>query len=287
MKVPAIILVAMTCVAAADAATVVLKGGKQLDVVSYDQKGNYLLVRYADGRAESYPLSAVNLAATREANAVKEEAPPVAAKPTGPHSPFVDAVAGAGETAARVTDEDVQHIAPAEEGEAAGEEEQGGGEGQVVLLGYDKQLVGENQWAVTATISNAGADPVRNITANVKLLDDKGVTVGSGTASFAGTLEAGKQGMISTTVVATGEARQISFEFQWQTIKPVAKPTAAGGGTAQTTESAPAAEQSETPGWDVPPGSSPNALPSNPMAVPPLTEPPIAPQVQRGGGSGD
>ena len=286
MKVPAIILVAVTCAAAADAATVVLKGGKQLDAASYGQKGNYVLVRYADGRAEPYPLSAVDLAATREANAVQEEAP-AAAKPTGPHSPFVAAVAGAGETAARVTDEDVQHIAPVEEGEEGGEQEQKGAEGQVVLLGYDKQLVGENQWAVTATISNAGADPVRNITANVKLLDEKGVAVGSGTASFAGTLDTGKQGMISTTVVATGDARQISFEFQWQTIKPAAKPAGSGGSGAPSPEGAPAEEQPEAPGWDVPPGSSPYAVPSNPMAVPPLTEPPIAPQIQRGGGSGD
>jgi hypothetical protein len=287
MKTPAMILAALVMAGAVDAATVVLKGGKQLQVASYQQQGNYVLVHYADGRAESYPVAAVDLAATRTANAVAEEAPtPV--RSGGPHSPFAQAVAATGETAARVTDEDVQHIAPREEGGEEGGEQAEQAGGQVVLLGYEKQLVGENQWAVTATISNTGTDPVRNVAATVKLMDEKGVTVGSGTASFPGTLGPGQQGMISTAVVATGEARQISFEFKWQTIKAARPATPAAEGGGQPSEVKPEAPPAEkTPGWEVPPGASPNALPENPMAVPPLTTPPIAPQVRRGGGGSE
>ncbi len=293
MKTAPMVLAALVLAGAAEAATVVLKGGKQLEVTSYQQQGNYVLVRYANGRAESYPLSAVDLAATRAANAVAEEAT-APARPGGPHSPFAQAVAAAGETAARVSDEDVQHIAPPEEGGGEAGEQAAQAGGQVVLLGYDKQLVGENQWAVTATISNTGTEPVRNVAATVKLLDEKGVTVGSGTASFPGTLGPGQQGMISTAVVATGEARQISFEFQWQTIKAARPATAAPEGGARPSEATGAGETGEgaptpeaTPGWEVPPGASPNALPENPMAVPPLTAPPIAPQVRRGGGGSE
>lgn len=282
MKGLASVVVALAVAAASQAATVVLKGGKQLDAASYVQQGNYVLVRYADGRAESYPLSAVDLAATRAANAVPETAPPPA-KPTGPSSPFAQAVAAAGETAARVTDDDVQHVARPEEGEAT-EEEGKVSDGQVVLLGYDKQLVGENQWAVTATIANTGSTAVRNVTANVRLLDEKGNALGTGTASFPGTLEAGKQGMISTSVTASGEARQIAFEFQWQTIKPAPAPQGAPVTPAQETAPETPQPAEETAGWTVPPNASPNAMPENPMAVPPLTAPPAVPQAPRGGG---
>lgn len=283
MKVLASVVVALAVAGVGQAATVVLKGGKQLEAASYVQQGNYVVVRYADGRAESYPLSAVDIPATRAANAVPDAAPPPA-KPTGPHSPFANAVAPAGETAARVTDEDVQHVARPEEGEGAPEEEGKVSDGQVVLLGYDKQLVGENQWAVTATIANTGSTSVRNVTANVRLLDEKGNALGTGTASFPGTLEGGKQGMISTSLTASGEPRQIAFEFQWQTIKPAPAPE--GTPAAGAKEVAPPAPQpaEETADWTVPPGSSPNAMPENPMAVPPLTAPPAVPQAPRGGG---
>ncbi len=284
MKVRALGLVVLALASVSEAATVVLKGGKELEVASYTQRGNYVLVRYADGRAESYPLAAVDLAATRAANQVPE-AVPAPARPTGPHSPFAEAVAPAGEAAMRVSDEDVQHLAPKEEGEEGGEEGGAAAGGQVVLLGYDKRLVGEDQWAISATISNTGSQPVQNIVANIKFLDEKGALVGSGTASFPGKLEAGQQGMISAAVSAPADARQISFEFQWQTITAAPQPSSTapppGGATIPPTEAQPAEEPAD---WTVPPGSSPNAMPTNPLAVPPLTTAPIPPQAPRGGG---
>ena len=60
------------------AATVVLTGGKRLDVASYSVSGSYVTVQYANGRRESYPLSAVDLAATRAASG-QVAAPPAAA----------------------------------------------------------------------------------------------------------------------------------------------------------------------------------------------------------------
>ncbi len=136
---------------------------------------------------------------------------------------------------------------------------------------------------MTANIANTGSEPVRNVVAAVRLLDAKGGTLGTGMATRADTLGPGEEASISTTLAATGEPTQISFDLQWQTIR-VAPKTPPGGeesATAKTPSAGEAAAPEGEPGWEVPPGSSPLAVPSNPMAVPPLTTPPIAPQVSR------
>lgn len=282
MKVPAIAVVVLSVAFAAQAATVVvLKGGKRLEASSTTQQGNYLIVRYADGRAESYPLGAVDQAATRAANAMPEK-PAAPAKPVGPHSPFFEAQATAGAPATSLTDADVQHVAPPEE---TGEEGQGEkpSPGQVVILGYDKQPLEDGQWSVTANIANTGSEPVRGVVASIRLLDAKGGTLGTGTATHPDTLGPGEEASISTTLNAPGEPAQISFDLQWQTIRVV--PRAAPAGEEGAAPKPPSAGETPAPeaepGWNVPPGSSPLTVPSNPMAVPPLTTPPTAPQVPR------
>lgn len=84
-----LLIVAVLVVAAgADAATVVLKGGKRLDVASVQRQGNYYVVRLASGLLESYPAAAVDVEATRVANEVP--APPATpaprSAPTAPSS---------------------------------------------------------------------------------------------------------------------------------------------------------------------------------------------------------
>jgi hypothetical protein len=91
------------------AATVVLTGGKRIDVASYTVSGSYVTVQYANGRRESYPLSVVDLPATRDASGAKPSAA-ATPEPSGPHSPFLGARSSTGAGAVVVTDADVKHV---------------------------------------------------------------------------------------------------------------------------------------------------------------------------------
>ncbi len=80
------ILAVFAVAAAVDGATVVLRGGKQVSVASFEQKGNLVMLTYANGRVESYPLAAVDMEGTRAANQTVEADPP--ATPSGPAQSF-------------------------------------------------------------------------------------------------------------------------------------------------------------------------------------------------------
>jgi hypothetical protein len=286
-----LLIVAVLVVAAgADAATVVLKGGKHLDVASVQRQGNYFVVRHASGRLESYPAAAVDVEATRVAN----EVPAPAATPApalGPHSPFFGAQSIPGKPVIVVTDDDVQHVVAPDEEPSAGAETAARppAEGQVVLVDYGKQQIEDGVWEITATVINSGSSPVTGVAADVRLLDAEGKVIGSGTATMAGTLAPTQQGAVTARVAAAVEPIQIGFSFRWQAITPQPAASAAdagAGGEAAAPDAAqqPAAAQAPAPppGYTVPPGSSPNTLPTNPMAVPGnLLEPPVSLQVAR------
>lgn len=139
MKRLLMLVLALMLAAEAWAVTVVLTGGKRLDVASYAVSGSYVTVQYANGRRESYPLSAVDLAATRGASAEKTTATS-GPEAGGPHSPFLGARSSTGAGAIVVTDADVQHIGPPE-GEEEEKKEEGEPESgsQVVLVSYEKE----------------------------------------------------------------------------------------------------------------------------------------------------
>ncbi len=61
MRTVLLMVAGMVAAANASAATVVLKGGKQLEVASLQRQGNYFVVKQASGRVESYPVAAVDL----------------------------------------------------------------------------------------------------------------------------------------------------------------------------------------------------------------------------------
>jgi hypothetical protein len=274
-----------------DAATVVLQGGKRVDVSRFERRGNYFILTLPNGGMVSYPVAAVDVPATDAAAGIT----PASSQPTapsGPHSPFFKAQATNEKSALTITDSDVQHIAPIEGG---GEPPSGaapGGAMGVVLVGYEKKQVEPGTWEITATIANHGANPARAINANVQLADKDGQVVGSGTTGYPGELKPGEQGVVTARVAAQGEPSQVSFDFKWQEVKAVPKAGGEAGGPGTTAPpqgtASPAAEASgggETPapGWEAPAGSSPTAGPGNPMAVPPVTAPPAetAPQVPR------
>jgi hypothetical protein len=284
-----LVVVVLATALCAEAATVVLKGGKRLDVAGFQRQGNYVMIKHTDGRMESYPVAAVDLEATKAANEVPATPGPApVAAPVGPHSPFFGAQSKTGKPVVVVTDNDVQHVKPPDEGEGEGTPKTPGQrvspEGEVVLVDYAKQKTEDGSWEVTATIANKGGSPVTGISADVRLLDAKGVTIASGTASMAGTLAPTAQGSLTTRIACPIEPVQIGFSFHWQSVTPQptpvpsAVPAPAAAPAAKPAPSGPA----QPAGFTVPPGSSPNAMPNNPMAVPSLTTPPTSLQVPRG-----
>ncbi len=281
MRIRALVLVVMATAVGAQAATVVLKGGKRLDVERFTRSGNAVVVQFADGRFVSYPLNAVDLSATATANATAE-APQPTPTPEGPHSPFFAAQSTEGGSVLVITDADVAHVDDTAGEQATEDEADQGSGGAVVLRGWEKRQVEPGVWEITATIANTGEFPVQAINASIGLADREGERLGSATAAYPGRLEPGEQGVITVRVPSEAEPMQVTFDFQWQSIRPVPQeqPAEATGAPAPSPRTPPAA--ATPPGFTVPPGSSPNAMPANPMAVPPdLTSPPIPPSVPR------
>lgn len=280
-----LLIAALALAVSAGAGTVVLRGGKHLEVASFTQQGTFLIVHYANGRVESYPLAMVDLEATQSASGAPPPAATPVPTPVGPHSPFLGAQAPVGKASFVLTDEDVKHVIPPEEEEGEGEETEAGSSasgGQVVVANYQKAQQPDGSWQVTVTVANRGDTPVTNVTADIQLLDDKGNQVGSATGSLVSTLEASQQANITARIVTTGNPFQVSSTLRWQAIKTV---PATPGAIPKPALPIPAKRVAPTPapapapeGFTVPAGSSPNTLPSNPMAVPPLTEPPIPAQ---------
>jgi hypothetical protein len=253
-----------------DAATVVLKGGRRVEVASYEQRGNLVMLRYADGRIESYPLAAVDLEGTRQANLVTAPATP-AATPAGPHSPFLAARSTPGAAAKTVTDADVQMLAPES---AEGEAEASPTPdvlAQVVLLGHQHRQRGDGQWDVVATVANQGGAPASGIVAAIRFLDAGGQVIGSGSATIAGPLAPQQQGTLNAVLAADGIPVQVAFDLQWQSIREVRAPTPAAQATVAPRPpvgSAAAAPPPTVPLYGRVDGSSPNSVPSNPNAIP-------------------
>ncbi len=272
-----IVLAVLFVVAEARAATVVLVGGKRLEVSSFWVSGSYVTVQYAGGRRETYPVSAVNLPATRAAAGDKGAAAPAA--DSGPHSPFLGAKASSKGGGLVVTDADVKHIdTDAETPEAKKEDDLDAGS-QVVLVSYSKKQVDKDQWEIAATVANQGKTAVQGVTGMVRVLDLSGKPVATGSGALSGKLDAGKQGTITTRVNLQGEPAQVAVDLSWQEIKPAPKPAAPPGpGSPRPAATPPAVAPS---GWTVPQSASPNTMPSNLLAVVAPTTVGTAPQVPR------
>lgn len=261
-------------------ATVVLKGGKRIEPASYAVSGSYVVVQYAGGRRESYPLSMVDLTATKDANGQKAQAPAIAEK-AGPHSPFFAARSTGKAGGPVVTDADVKHVETPTPGDAAKKEAPAAGSDdvQIVLVGYDKKKVSDKEWEITAKVANQGKLAASNVAATIRALDASGKALATGSGSLPGRLDPGKEGAITARLSVDVEPVQIACELAWQKIvpAPVASPTAGKGtGTAAATATAPAKPTPVPPAWSIPKGASPNTLPNNPMAPVP---PGVAPQV--------
>ncbi len=283
MKRVTMLLATLVLAVGAQAATVVLTGGKRLNVSSYAVSGSYVTVHYANGRQEWYPLAAVDLAATMAARG-QAAAPPPAASDSGPHSPFLGARASTKPGGVVVTDADVKHI----DTDAAGEETEKSDEeaplgGQVVLVGYEKKPAGKGEWTITATVANQGKDAVQNVSALVRVLDATGKPVTTGSSSVLGKLDPGKQGTITAGVTMETEPAQVAVDLSWQEIKPA--PTPSAKNPANGTPPKPQGQASLTgapaaaPGSPASVASSPNSLPSNMMAVVSPTAMGSSPQV--------
>lgn len=270
MKRLALLVLALVVAGEAWAATVVLTGGKRLEVASYTASGSYVTIQYANGRRESYPLAAVDLPATREASGEKTT-PETAAEPGGPHSPFLGARSATGAGAIVVTDADVKHVEPPEAEEEKKEDGEPEAGSQIVLVSYEKKKVAEGEWEISATVANQGKTSVQGVNALMRVLDDKGKPVATGSGSLSGKLDPGKQGTITARASLQGDPVQVAVDLSWQNIQAVAKPPgspAPAAAAPKPQEPAPQAAAQGPQGWTRPAGSSPNTLPSNPMALP-------------------
>lgn len=237
-------LVMLSFSASSWALVVVLKGGKKLEVASYEQKGNYLVVTLADGKRASYPLASVDLQATAASNA-QPVAPTPPPKPEPPRSPFARAVAKPGTPAALLTDADVQKVAPVgEEGASTDEKvaESPSREEGVVVLGWSGREAGEGKWEITANLVNQGKTPVHDVAVAVRAMAE-GKALGTGSATYPGVVQAGQQFTVPVTVSAPEPPKQVIFSLNWQQIAPAPVETPAA---APTPEGAP--KGSEGPG---------------------------------------
>lgn len=262
----------------AHAVIVVLSGGKRLDVASYKVNGSYVTVQYANGRSESYPVTAVDLAATKAASGEKAP-PPQPTADSEPHSPFLAAKSSGKSGALVVTDADVKHIdATGDEEDAEKKDEQPDLGSQVVLVSYDKKPIGKGQWAITATVANQGKSAVQGVSAVVRVVDQAGKPLASGSGTLTGKLEPGKQGTITAAVTMDGEPAQVAFDLTWQEIKPNptpsgSKPQPAGAVPAPKTSSATPSTVSPNAASNVMSVVSPTTLGAAPQVPPPAAEP--------------
>ncbi len=282
MKKLVMVLVVLVVAAQAHAAVVVLTGGKRLEVASYTVNASYVTVQYANGRVESYPVTAVDMTATRTANATA--APAAQPTPeTGPHSPFLAAKATGKGGSLVVTDADVQHLEPAEgaqEGEKKDDQPETAG-GQVTLVSYEKRAAGKGAWDITATVQNQGKYPVSGVSAVVRVLDPTGKPLAGGSGTMAGKLEPGKQGTLTAHVAMEGDPAQVAFDLTWQEIKPAPTPAPAAQAPAVAPKPvAPTAPAAPSGGSGASTSPSPNSLSSNPMGLVSPNTMGTAPQVQ-------
>lgn len=286
MKKLALALVLLLLAGSLAASTLVLKGGKRLEVQGFVQQGNMMLVTLPDGRVQSYPLPAIDLAATSAANPAPAD--PAQVKPAGPQSPFAAAKsAPADEGTLVVTDSDVAHAAPQSEEEAAA-----GGDGQakgdvgpakVELVSYQKKPVGENEWELAVVIENAGGADAGGVVVTAHATDDSGNSLGSGSGSVPGKIEPGKKATVTIKMASFGAANAFRFDISFQSIRVVPPPETSGATAAGSTQEGASAAPAPSPTPRVtrvqaPPNtiSVPNQVSGNPNQQMPLTAPPTA-----------
>jgi len=170
-----------------------------------------------------------------------------------------------------VTDADVKHVEPPEAEEEKKEDGEPEAGSQIVLVSYEKKKVAEGEWEISATVANQGKTSVQGVNALMRVLDDKGKPVATGSGSLSGKLDPGKQGTITARASLQGDPVQVAVDLSWQNIQAVAKPAgspAPAAAAPKPQEPAPQAAAQGPQGWTRPAGSSPNTLPSNPMALP-------------------
>ncbi len=268
----------------AGAATVVLKNGKRVEAAAFELKGNYVMVLFEDGRAQSYPVSMVDLTATDEANGVVRPQPEPAPS-VGPSSPFLSAVARKGESLATIRDGDVAKVlAPEPATEAEPKREQSQAPARVTVTGYTWKLVGENSWEVTISLANLGEFAASNISVHVRGLDAAGVETGKASGTLAGELVPGAQGTVVVTIRGEEAIAELAFDVRWQEIRPAAEGREEVTPITSPRTSTPAPTPAQPPAYGLAPGASPMAVPDNPLAVrdvtsAPQTVPPAPPPV--------
>lgn len=274
-------LVVVLLAGSAAAATLVLKGGKRLEAESFVQQGNLMRVTLANGRTVSYPMAAVDLAATAGANPVAE--PAVEVKEEGLQSPFAAAKATEGSGSMKVTDSDVGRVFPGEsddeEGSKDDKEKPATEKGaSVQVLSFDAKPAEEGQIDLAVVVANQGDADAGSVTIAATGFDKENQQVGAASGTVPGKLEPGKQATVPMKMSATASPARFQFRLQYQSLEELEPRKEVEGGT-ETGATPPAEPTPRSIRFQAPPNTMlpPNQVNANPMAQVPLTAPPASP----------
>lgn len=274
-------LVIVLLAGSVSAATLVLKGGKRLEAESFVQEGNLMRVTLANGRVVSYPMAAVDLTATEEANPIA--APVAEVRKEGLQSPFAAAKAAEGQGSMKVTDQDVGRVLPSDEDEGEGskdEKEKAAAEkgASVQVLSFEAKPAEEGQIDLTVVVANQGDAEAGGVTIAATGFDRENQQVGTAAGTVPGKLEPGKQATVPIKMSVSSGPSRFQFRLQYQSLVEL-EPRKQVEGEAEPGAAAAAQPTPNMIRFQAPPNTMapPNQVNANPMAQVPLTAPPASP----------
>jgi hypothetical protein len=179
-------------------------------------------VELADGRQVAYAASDVDLDALRAQDAATEAAPPERAA-----EGIASALAATGaESSVTISDEDVQHVAPAEDGSggatAAGPPPGYREGGQVALQGIQLIQVEPGVWEVTGEVVNRTDRPVGDVRVALELHTPVEGTLAKADVPVTTALEpTAKAGFSHRFTVAAAKPPSLRGRVFWMQEEPV------------------------------------------------------------------
>lgn len=188
------VLAAWIFSAAMNGATLVLKGGRRLEVGTVERKGQYVEVHCQDGRSLSYPLSVVDWEATTATNTADPRNGVARSLPTD-----------------------------AQEGTAGTRQFPLSASGRVLLRGHshasgiriasiDAAKVGAGRWEVTPELSNDGRLPLVGLQVAVQLRRDDNWLLSESVVTVSAALEPGSRTSVRVSAESRAEPSKIDVE---------------------------------------------------------------------------
>jgi DNA polymerase III subunit gamma/tau len=260
MKKSAVIFLFVLCAAvlARGTETVVLKGGKTLELSKpYIVRGTQALMTLKDGTLISVSIADIDRAATQGARrrpAADGNAAPLALSP----AEAAKAQKAHPKAKLKIDDSDVAHgdSGPAPE-DASPEAAEGaeGGDAKVEVVDFDQRPSG-NTLAIKGTLRNSGKAPAQNVALSVSAIDGTGKAVASTNATVAaGSLEPGSSATFTASLPTAARASTLRFVPRWSS--PAVLPRAEGALPVSGAAASGVAATAKPPAPPVPPPPPP------------------------------